>query len=50
MRGIRRGLDQNSCPRGGDLEQVCNTESKYYEKFNGEGRLLNLQFATRWGF
>jgi len=26
-RGIRRGLDQNSCPRGGDLEKVCNRKT-----------------------
>jgi len=26
MKGIRRGLDQNSSPRGGDLEKVCNSE------------------------
>jgi len=39
-----RGLDQNSYPRSGDLEKVCNRKPK---KFNGKGMGLDLQFCLK---
>ena len=40
MMGKKTKLEQNSCPRGGDLIKVCDREPKNYKKFNDKRREL----------
>ena len=45
--GIRMELDQDPCPRGGDLGKVYAIEDQKCKKFNSKRRGFNLQLCSK---